>query len=142
MDCLKGASPRRRARCAVLQVLHEVDASAHSVDSSLAWVLEQVGLNDANRRFAGNLVHQVAMQTTELDETIKKHAPAWPVEQLPRIDRNILRMAVCEMKAATDTSIRVIINEAVELAKIFGSDNSPRFVNGVLGAIAKASQPN
>jgi N utilization substance protein B len=71
-----------------------------------------------------------------LDGYIARYAPEWPVEQIAIIDRNILRIAIFEILARSDTPLKVAINEAVELAKTFGSDSAPRFVNGVLGTLA------
>ncbi|MBI2170472.1 MAG: transcription antitermination factor NusB [Chloroflexi bacterium] len=133
------ATPRRRARRAALQALYEVDATGHPVDNSLNWVLEEDDLDETSTAFARDLAHQVMRRVEELDAEIGRYAPAWPVAQLAIVDRNILRIAICEMKVGKDTPIKVIINEAVELARTFGSDSSQRFVNGVLGAIAKAS---
>ncbi len=132
------ASPRRRARRVVLQVLYEVDATGHPVDKSLNWLLEDTELNDANVVFARRLAHLVLEHLPEIDAEIARHAPAWPVQQLSIVDRNVLRMAICEMRFEQEAPVRVIINEAVELARVFGSDGSQRFVNGVLGAITKA----
>ena len=70
----------------------------------------------------------------QLDDLIQKHAPAWPVAQIAVVDRNVLRMALFELSGQTDTPAKVAINEAVDLAKLFGSDSSSRFVNGVLGS--------
>ena len=74
--------------------------------------------------------------TDALDEVIARYAPEWPLGQIAAIDRNILRMALWEFAVYHDTPIKVAINEAVELAKQFGSDSAPRFINGVLGALA------
>lgn len=133
------ASPRRRARRLVLQALYEVDATGHPVDKSLKWLLEDMELDGANFVFAQRLAHRVLDHLPEIDAEITRYAPAWPLEQLSIVDRNVLRMAICEMQFEQDAPVRVIINEAVELARVFGSDGSQRFVNGVLGAIAKAS---
>ena len=73
----------------------------------------------------------------DIDRIIAKAAPAWPVAQLPPVDRNVLRLALAEMLGDNKTPVRAVINEAVELAKRFGSDGSARFVNGVLGAIER-----
>jgi N utilization substance protein B len=132
------ATPRRRARRAALQVLYEVDATGHPMDISLNWVLEEERLDEMSVAFARDLAHKVLRHVQELDAEIGRYAPAWPVAQLAIVDRNILRMAIYEMKVGKDVPIKVIINEAVELARTFGSDSSQRFVNGVLGAIAKA----
>jgi N utilization substance protein B len=72
----------------------------------------------------------------ELDQFIAEHAPEWPLNQVATVDRNILRIALWEFAVSENTPIKVAINEAVELAKVFGSDSSPRFINGVLGSLA------
>ncbi len=71
-----------------------------------------------------------------LDQFIAEHAPEWPLDQVATIDRNILRIALWEFTIYEKTPIKVAINEAVELAKTYGSDSTPRFVNGVLGSLA------
>ena len=71
-----------------------------------------------------------------LDQFIAKHAPEWPLEQVAAVDRNIIRIALWELAVYEETPVKVAINEAVELAKVFGSDSTPRFVNGVLGSLA------
>ncbi len=72
----------------------------------------------------------------ELDAFIAEHAPEWPLDQVAIVDRNIIRIALWEFAVKGETPIKVAINEAVELAKTFGSDSSPRFINGVLGSLA------
>ena len=133
------AHVRRKARRALLQVLYEVDASGHALDNSLQWVLEQAHLGEQSDAFVRQLAHQVVAHLKELDDEIQHHAPIWPVEQLPVVDRNILRIAIYEVKLSKETPPKVAINEAVELAKHFGSESSRRFVNGVLGALMAAS---
>jgi N utilization substance protein B len=86
----------------------------------------------ARRLVTGTLEHQ-----NVLDFFIHRHAPEWPLEQMAYIDRNILRMAIFEFAIDGQTPIKVAINEAVELAKTFGSDSAPRFVNGVLGTLVE-----
>ena len=130
---------RRKARRALLQVLYEVDSSSHTLDDSIRWVLEQARLNKDSAAFVSQLAHQVSSHHEELDKEIQLYAPSWPVKQLPVVDRNILRIAIYEVKVAHDTPPKVAINEAVELAKQFGSESSQRFVNGVLGAFMSAS---
>ena len=78
----------------------------------------------------------LAWRVEELDHFIAEHAPEWPLQQVALIDRNILRIALWEFAVSENIPIKVAINEAVELAKEFGSDSSPRFVNGVLGSLA------
>ncbi len=120
-----------------MQVLHEVDCSGHPLDSTLQWVLEQTRLSPVSRIFIQDLAAQVVAHSQELDREIRRYAPAWPVEQLPAVDRNILRIAIYELKFARDTPPKIAINEAVELAKRFGGEGSQRFVNGVLGAVMR-----
>ncbi|MEE8442123.1 MAG: transcription antitermination factor NusB [Dehalococcoidia bacterium] len=127
---------RRKARRALLQVLYEVDASGHTLDDSLQWVTEQARLGEEGAAFVHELACQILAHYEELDEEIRRHAPSWPVEQLPVVDRNILRIAIFEVKFSKETPPKVAINEAVELAKHFSGESSRRFVNGVLGAIA------
>ena len=126
---------RRKARRALLQVLYEVDASGHALDDSLRWVLEQARLDQPSGAFVCQLARKVIAHRTELDQEIQRYASNWPVEQLPVIDRNILRIAIYEVELAQETPAKVAINEAVELAKHFGSEGSRRFVNGVLGTL-------
>ena len=120
-----------------MQVLHEVDCSGHPLDSTLQWVLEQAQLPPVSRTFVQDLAAQVVAHSQELDREIRRYAPAWPVEQLPAVDRNILRIAIYELRFARDTPPKIAINEAVELAKRFGGEGSQRFVNGVLGAVMR-----
>ena len=82
------------------------------------------------------LVNGVIQNKERIDLNIKKFAPAWPIEQIPVVDRNILRLAIFEILLDNKVSVKVSINEAVELAKTFGSDNSSKFINGVLGSVS------
>jgi N utilization substance protein B len=104
-------------------------------------VLEQrfVGaqLPTAAKAFARHLVSGVLEHQTVLDMFIHRHAPEWPLEQMAYIDRNILRVAIFEFAVDGQTPVKVAINEAVELAKAFGSDSASRFVNGVLGTLVE-----
>ena len=126
---------RRRARVTALQALFEIDSVSHDPEMVLQRRLEEKPLPPSGSEFARDLVSGILEHKTRLDELIQKNAPEWPVEQLAIIDRNILRMAIFEIAIDQGTPLKVAINEAVELAKLFGSDSSPRFVNGVLGAL-------
>ena len=131
-------SMRRKARRALLQVLYEVDTSGHSLDQSLGWVTEQAHLDKNGSSFIRHLAEEVIAQREDLDIEIQRHAQSWPVKQLSPVDRNILRIAIYEVKRGQGVPLQVAINEAVELAKRFGGEGSPRFVNGVLGAVAES----
>ena len=128
--------PRTRARSLALQVLYEVDVANHPPADIYRSRLEETPLPDDLSDFARRIIFGVLPLTSTLDEIIAKYAPEWPLDQIAAIDRNILRMALWEFAVYHDTPIKVAINEAVELAKHYGSDSAPRFVNGVLGALA------
>jgi len=128
--------PRTRARSLALQVLYEVDIANHPPAEVFSSRLEETPLSDDLSEFARKIIFGVLPLTNNLDHLIAKFAPEWPLDQIAAIDRNILRMALWEFAVFHETPIKVAINEAVELAKLFGSDSAPRFVNGVLGALA------
>ena len=129
--------PRTRARSLALQVLYEVDVAKHPPADIYKLRLEDTPLSDELSEFARQIIFGVIPLTSALDQVIAKYAPEWPLDQIAAIDRNILRMALWEFAVYHNTPIKVAINEAVELAKQFGSDSAPRFVNGVLGALAE-----
>jgi N utilization substance protein B len=127
---------RRKARIIALQALYEIDSVGHDPEPTLAHLLEEEKLIGENASFARELVLGVLRYRDKLDSQIHRFAPAWPVDQIAIIDRNILRLAIFEVLLDNKVPVKVAINEAVELAKEFGSDNSPRFINGVLGAVS------
>lgn len=127
------APTRRQARISALQALYELDTTHHGVGDVIAYRLEDNAMPDEGAEFLRQLVSGVLLHRDELDALIQKFAPAWPVAQIAIVDRNVLRIALFELTGATSTPPKVAINEAVDLAKLFGSDNSSRFVNGVLG---------
>ena len=127
---------RRRARALALQVLYEVDAAGHKAEEVLARLLSEEQLSEENTNFTRELVSGVIQNQEKIDQNIQSFAPAWPIGQISVIDRNILRLAIFEILLDNKVPVKVAINEAVELAKIFGSDNSSRFVNGVLGSVS------
>jgi transcription antitermination protein NusB len=128
--------PRTRARSLALQVLYEVDIANHPPADTFRSRLEESPLSNELSDFARQIIFGVLPLTHSLDHLISKYAPEWPLDQIAAIDRNILRIALWEFAVLQETPIKVAINEAVELAKLFGSDSAPRFVNGVLGALA------
>lgn len=131
---------RRRARAAVLQALYEVDFTNHQPEEAIQARLEEKPLPRSAVEFAHHLTHSVYQRRSYLDEVVGKLAPEWPIDQIAAIDRNVLRIAVYELLFEPDTPPKVAINEAVELAKMFGAESSARFVNGVLGSLA-TSEP-
>ena len=127
---------RRKARALALQALYEIDSTVHGVEEVLAHLLAAESLTEENAKFTSKLVRGVLQNREKIDENIQNFAPAWPIEQMPMVDRNILRLAIFEILLDNKVPVKVAINEAVELAKTFGSDNSSKFVNGVLGSVS------
>ena len=127
---------RRKARALALQALYEVSSAGHEVEAVVNHLLAQGGLSGGNADFTRELVSGVIQNREKIDLNIQSLAPAWPIEQIPVVDRNILRLAIFEILLDNKVPVKVAINEAVELAKAFGGDNSSRFVNGVLGSVS------
>jgi N utilization substance protein B len=128
--------PRTRARSIALQALYEIDIAGHPPGPVVEERLAESDLDDKLAVFTRQIVFGVIPLIERLDLFIAQHAPEWPLDQVATIDRNILRIALWEIALSDQTPIKVAINEAVELAKMYGSDSTPRFVNGVLGSLA------
>ncbi|MDD2521570.1 MAG: transcription antitermination factor NusB [Anaerolineaceae bacterium] len=127
---------RTRARVVALQVLFELDLTNHLLGEVLDERSLDQELDESQYEFARALISGVRENAPTLDKLISEHAPEWPLDQVAVVDRNILRMALWEVAFYQKTPLKVGINEAVELAKMFGTDSSPRFINGVLGSLA------
>jgi N utilization substance protein B len=125
---------RRRARTVALKVLYELDSTDHQPGTVLTQRLADDALADDAAAFVRQLVTGVWEHREELDRLIHQFAPEWPIDQMAVIDRNVLRIAIFEFDIARITPLKVAINEAVEMAKAYGADSAPRFINGVLGA--------
>ncbi|MGB9632142.1 MAG: transcription antitermination factor NusB [Chloroflexaceae bacterium] len=136
-------SLRHRVRIAALQILFEVDATDHPIDVVYERRLEEEPFAADGERFLRNLVFGVWEHRSYLDRIIEEAAPNWPITQMPGVDKAILRIALYELLVddLERTPVKAVINEAVELAKQFGSDNSSRFVNGVLGTVVLRYRP-
>jgi N utilization substance protein B len=127
---------RRQARVVAFQTLFEIDLAHHDPEVVLVARLEDTLLPDDAQQFARALVQGVVKNQEEIDRTIRLAAPQWPLQQMAKADVNILRLAVWELSSGA-APLKVVINEAVELAKTYGGESSPRFVNGVLGTVAQ-----
>jgi N utilization substance protein B len=127
---------RRRARALALQALYEIDSVGHTADVVPDRLLLEQKLSEENGQFVRRLVEGVSQNRRDIDASIERFAPAWPIQQTPVIDRNILRLAIFEILIDNEVPVKVAINEAVELAKKFGGDNSAKFVNGVLSSVS------
>lgn len=128
---------RTRARGVALQALYEIDIAGHPPGIVIENRFEDERIDENLANFVRQIVLGVYPMVTELDQFIAAHAPEWPLDQVAVIDRNILRIALWEFAVSEMVPIKVAINEAVELAKVYGSDSAPRFVNGVLGSLAE-----
>ncbi len=131
---------RRKARAIALQALYEIDAVGHDPETVINGLLSDSGLSEENCQFIREMIAGVIQNRETLDRHIQGFAPAWPIEQLSIIDRNILRLAIFEILLDNKVPVKVAINEAVELAKIFGGDRSSKFVNGVLGSVSSLAK--
>jgi N utilization substance protein B len=131
---VKYTDQRRQSRTAALQSLFAADVRSTWDNPVLEWLDEEEELSDVTIEFAQELLRGVSKMHEGLDYVITRYAPAWPVNQLSVVDRNILRLSLFELIYTPRTPKKTAINEAVELAKIFGSESSARFVNGVLGS--------
>jgi N utilization substance protein B len=128
-------SNRHLSRIIVLQTLYEWDFRPEANVDRLATQNVENFNEPVDDEFIHRIIHGVMNQVVELDGVIARVAPEWPVEQVASIDKTILRISIYELRSETETPPRVIINEAVELAKSFGGDNSSKFINGVLGSL-------
>lgn len=135
MQQVRSADFRRRARILVLQSLFACDIRKDDNLALLRWLAVEEAIPDESLVLAQTLLLGIKATWDELGRTIQRYAPAWPVNQLSLIDRNILRIALFELLHHSDTPHKTAINEAVELAKMFGSESSSRFINGVLGSV-------
>ncbi|MBN8595355.1 MAG: transcription antitermination factor NusB [Anaerolineae bacterium] len=128
---------RSTARRAALQALYEIDAASHDLNLVIAHRLEHKPLAKKEANYMRRLVSGVVGHLVALDEVISRFAPEWPLDQVAIVDRNILRLATYELASRQSIPVNVIVAEAIELAQLYGADGTPRFVNGVLGAMAQ-----
>jgi len=122
-----------------MQSLYEADTVEHSALGVLDDRLSEMRLSQRDAAFAREMLEGIFANSAEIDKIIAAFAPGWPISQMAVVDRNILRMAIYEIMVSQETPARVAVNEAVELAKAFGGDSAPRFINGVLGSVMTAA---
>lgn len=126
---------RRKARILALQALYEIDCSSHDVDLIVSRCMKEKSLPEEVFQFTRELTRGVLQHKQEIDTIIKRFAPLFPLTQVAIVDRNILRIAIYESVFDNKVPVKATINEAVELAKSYGSDTSSKFINGVLGSV-------
>ncbi len=132
---------RRQAREIALQSLFAIELGKVPPAEMLESLIEGQAVSKETADFATLLVDGVLNNREELDDLITTHARDWKLDRMPYVDRNIMRIAVYELVHLSDIPVSVSINEAVELAKAFGNDDSPKFINGILGQIVKTKTP-
>lgn len=130
------AGKRHKGRTVALQALFELDAVGHPAAAAVDASIENLRAKEDVREFALELVQGVADNRERIDQVIRDTAPAFPIDQIAAIDRNILRLAIYEILIDNKVPMRAAINEAIELAKEYGGENSPKFINGVLGSVS------
>jgi len=135
-------TPRRRARLAAVQALFELDFQQRPPDDVLAERLSETPLTATNQEFARALLLGVLHHKEDIDAEIERAAPQWPLEQIAHVDKNVLRLAIYELMFNESTPAKVAISEAIELARLLGGAASPKFVNGVLGAVMDKKEVN
>jgi N utilization substance protein B len=133
---------RRAGRAYALQLLYARDgeAGADVADTAATWAKElELDVDAEAQAFAAELVAAATARAARIDELISGASKNWRIDRMSRVDRNILRLGACELVGYPDVPVRVVINEAIELAKRFGTAESPAFVNGVLDRVAAAA---
>jgi N utilization substance protein B len=126
---------RRKSRILALKVLYEIDCSRHSAQDVLTRILANSDLPENAIEFARGLIDGVLQHKKDIDSQIVNFAPLFPLAQIAVIDRNILRLAIYELTFDDRIPVKAAINEAIEIAKEYGSDGSSKFINGVLGSV-------
>jgi N utilization substance protein B len=130
---------RRAARETALQVLFQIDVGKADPEAALKHMLEEFAIRGATAEYTRKLVHNTVCNLSEIDRTIRSLSPGWQPERMANVDRNIIRLAIQEILHEDDIPNPVAVNEAIELAKVFGTADSPRFVNGVLGNLVQSA---
>ncbi len=133
----KDFSNRRKGRQAALQVLYWVESSGDPIETALRGVSEMTHIDGPAKAYAARLSAEVLARGEALDAMIAEVAERWDVRRLARVDRTLLRMALAEMLCFDDVPVKVSIDEAIELGKRFGGEDSSAFINGILDAIVK-----
>lgn len=131
------ASWRHLSRVIVMQSFFEHEARGGDLEEILAYNLDEYGEKISERDYAVNLGKKIEENFAEIRGLIMKHAPEWPVDKMDPVERAILVLGICELiDPEKDVPVNVAINEAIELAKTYGDENSSKFINGVLNAVA------
>lgn len=131
---------RRTARELALKFLYQTEFNSDDPDSELGPFCERAGVSEEIQNFTQALIKKLLFHEKEVDELLKKISANWAPDRMTVIDKNILRLGICELLFDSTTPPKVVINEAVEIAKRFGTEESPDFINGILDKIFKDSK--
>ena len=131
---------RRTARELALKFLYQTEFNPESPDSELSPFCERANVSEEVQNFTQALIKKLLLHEKEVDELLKKFSAHWTPDRMAVIDKNIIRLGICELLFDSTTPPKVVINEAVEIAKRFGTEESPGFINGILDKILKGSQ--
>ena len=137
MVSVENVNTKSDARTVILQCLCEYDLVDHDIVPLVSRVFDSSVFSKDATQFLKQAIEKVQGNKSAIDQIISHNAPTWPIDQLPTVDRNILRLALAEIIWVKQAPSAVVVNEAVELAKVFGSEGSSKFVNGVLGSYLK-----
>ena len=131
---------RRTARELALKFLYQTEFNSNSPDSELNSFCERANVSEETQDFTQTLIKNIFVHKKEVDGLLKKISANWVPARMAMIDKNILRLGICELMFDSTTPPKVVINEAVEIAKKFGTEESPDFINGILDKVYKDSK--
>ena len=131
---------RRTARELALKFLYQAEYNSESPDSELVAFCERANVSQEVQNFTQALIKKFLLHEKEVDELLKKISAHWAPDRMAVIDKNIIRLGICELLFDSTTPPKVVINESVEIAKKFGTEESPDFINGILDKILKNSK--
>ena len=135
-------APRHLARIVVLQTIYATEHSEQELDDAFDSIANKEGLKEQHRKFAIDLLHEVVGKVQWADEQIDGLLENWKLERIAFIDKVIMRMAMVELSTFLDVPVKVVLNEAIELAKEFSTNKSSKFINGILDSfVKKQNQP-
>jgi N utilization substance protein B len=135
-------NPRRQAREVAFRACYQADVTGDALERCLAEILEDVDPSEDVRRFAAALVGSLARHGEEIDASVTRIATHWPLGRMAATDRSVIRIAAAELLYHAETPTRVALDEAIEIAKKYGMENSGAFVNGILDRIAHEARPS
>tara|TARA_Y100000996_G_scaffold408042_1_gene386473 strand:+ start:515 stop:934 length:420 start_codon:yes stop_codon:yes gene_type:complete len=127
----------RKDRELIIKILYEIDSTSHELETIITNTFKRIKINASRRNYISSTSEGIIENLSSIDETLSEFAISWPIEQISLIDRNILRLSIYELQHSDINTTSIVINDAVELAKNYGSDHSGKFINGVLGSYAR-----